>query len=115
MKNSTRCVSRTRRKVLILLNSANGIPSAILISMKIFQRIYVDGKLTRTAKPRDLATARQWMTNMEREWSRNLGPLTLPGEFDPNNGHEVTRVSPDELLVTTTGNKKLRIINVESK
>jgi hypothetical protein len=79
------------------------------------QRFYFDGKLQKTGKPRDIETLRTWLDNIQREWSRNLMPLTLPGQFDPNNGHEVTRVSLDELLVTTTGNHKLRFVNVERK
>lgn len=76
------------------------------------QRLYFDGKLHKTTKPNEPETLRRWLDNAEKMWSAHLGPLTLPGEFDPNNGHEVTRVSPDELLVTTTGNHKLHYINV---
>lgn len=77
------------------------------------QRFYLDGKLQKTTKPNDPAKLRVWLDNLETEWSSELGPLVAPGEWDPNNGHEVTRVSPDELLVTTTGNRKLRFVNVE--
>lgn len=77
------------------------------------QRLYIDGKLTKTTKPNTPETLRKWLDNAQQMWSAHLGPLALPGEFDPNNGHEVTRVSPDELLVTTTGNRKLRIVNIE--
>jgi hypothetical protein len=53
----------------------------------------------------------RYIDNMEAEWRRNgLHPLVQPGEFDPNNAHEVTRVSRTELQVTTTGGHKLRWI-----
>lgn len=76
------------------------------------QRTYIDGTLTKTTKATEPAILRRWLDNMERDWSKHLSPLTLPGEFDANNGHKVTRVSPDELLVITTGNRRLRFVNI---
>jgi len=74
-------------------------------------RTYVDGKLTKSSET-DYTRAVRWLDNIQRDWSSNLGPLVQPGEFDPNNGHEVTRVSEAELLVTTTGNRKLKFVIV---
>lgn len=78
------------------------------------QRHYVDGKLVRSAAGNP-ETLRKWLDNMQREWSKHLGPLVQPGEFDPNNGHTVERVSIDELIVVTTGGRVLRTVNVEGK
>lgn len=75
-------------------------------------RTYLEGKLNKSTEV-TIERGTKWLDNTQAEWSRNLMPLTLPGEFDPNNGHEVTRVSPTELLVTTTGNRKLRFVVVE--
>lgn len=81
--------------------------------MTIYQRFYIDGKLHKTAKPKDIETARKWLVNLQREWSRNgLFPLTMPGEFDPNNAHKIEVISEDELIVTNTRGKVLRWINV---
>ncbi len=79
------------------------------------QRFYLDGKLHKTSEKRDVETLRRWLNNLEAEWSANIGPLVEAGQFDPNNGHTITRVSPDELLVITTGNKKLRFVNIAVK
>jgi hypothetical protein len=90
----------------------DGMPTAIWDGM-INQRFYINGKLHKTSKGLTVEKSRRYLDNIEREWSKHLAPLTLPGEFDFNKGHEVTRVSTDELLVTTTGNKKLRFVNIE--
>ena len=81
------------------------------------QRFYVNGKLERTTKPNTIEQLRKWIDNTEREWSKNLDEIrTNPEAFRGfNQGREVSRVSIDELLVTTTENKKLRWINVERK
>ena len=77
------------------------------------QRLYVDGKLTKSVEG-DAAKLRRWLDNAERGWlEHGLNPLTAPGEFDSNLAHEVTRVSPDELLITSTSGSKLRFVNVE--
>lgn len=76
------------------------------------QRFYLDGKLTKSSNgtPERL---RKWLDNMEQEWTKHgMFPLTAEGEFDLNKAHEVVRVSVDELLITTTAGKKLRIVNV---
>ena len=75
-------------------------------------RTYLDGKLN---KATEVTHERgiKWLDNTQSEWSRNLGPLVVAGDFDPNNGYEVIRVSETELLVTTTGNRKLRFVLVE--
>lgn len=78
------------------------------------QRFYYDGKLTKTSKG-SLERLRRWLDNMEREWSKNLMPQVAPGEFDPNKGSEVTRVSIDELHVVTTGGHVLRTVNILAK
>lgn len=79
---------------------------------QVFYRLYVDGKLSKSQRI-DKPRAIRWLDNSQAMWSKNLMPLVAPGEFDPNNGHEVTRVSETELLVTTTGNRKLhyKIVN----
>jgi hypothetical protein len=80
------------------------------------QRFYLDGKLQNTTKPREAEVVRRYLDNIERDWLRGgLCPLTPEGEFDTNNAHEVTRVSPDELLITNTRGRKLRFVNVEVK
>lgn len=77
------------------------------------QRVYVDGKLSRSTKPDTIEVLRRYLDNIERDWLRNgMFPLTAAGEPDPNGAHEVLRVSPDELLVTNTRGCKLRWINV---
>lgn len=63
----------------------------------------------------DIARLRKWLDNLESDWRKNMMPMVKPGEFDPNNASEVTRLSPDELLVVTTGAHKLRFLNVELK
>jgi len=76
------------------------------------QRLYRDGELSKSVKGAP-ATLRRWLDNLERDWRRNEGAaLVGPGEFDPNMAHTVTRVSPDELIVVTTGNYTLRFVNV---
>lgn len=80
------------------------------------QRTYLNGTLCKSSKPRDVETARRWLDNVETHWRNNgVHPLTPAGEFEPNNAHEVTRVSADELLVVTTGGNRLRFVNVEVK
>jgi hypothetical protein len=82
--------------------------------MLMKQRTYCDGKLVKTSSPKSPEVVRKWMDNIEREWSKNGSmPLVGPGEFDMNQGHSCVRVSQDELLVITTGNRKLRFLNVE--
>lgn len=77
------------------------------------QRFYFDGKLSKTTKPTTVETLRKWLDNIERDWTkRGLLPLTAAGEFDVNGCHESTRISPDELTITTSGGHKLRWINV---
>jgi hypothetical protein len=80
----------------------------------IYQRLYIDGKLKKTSKPKDIETARKWLDNMERLWSAHIMPdfVLEPGGFDPNNAKEIKRWSPDELIIVTTGNRSLRTINV---
>ena len=54
---------------------------------------------------------RQYLDNLERDWTRaGLWPLTQSGDLEPNNAHEVTRVSPDELIIVTTSGRKIRFI-----
>lgn len=82
------------------------------------QRTYVDGKLVKTSKQaHEPEVVRKWMDNIEREWSKHLEDARLDPEamYGTNQGKEVTRVSIDELLVTTTEDKKLRFLNVEVK
>jgi len=62
------------------------------------QRFYVNGKLERSIKG-EAETLRRYIDNAQREWSKNLMPLTAPGEFDFNNGHSVERLSQDESTV----------------
>lgn len=79
------------------------------------QRFYVNGKLTKSSAG-EPAKLRKWLDNMERDWSAHgLFPLTEPGQFDFNRAHEVTRTSLDELNITTTSGKQLRVINVEER
>lgn len=77
------------------------------------QRLYLNGKLQKTTKAQTPETLRKWLDNAQTMWSSHMGPLVGPGEFDPNHGHKVSRPSQDELLVTTTGGRKLRYLNVE--
>ena len=77
------------------------------------QRHYYNGKLTKSSSPRDLATLRRWLDNVQAEWSRNIMPQVKPGEFDPNNASQVNRESLDELSIITTGGHKIRLLNVE--
>ena len=70
-------------------------------------RTYEEGKLIKSSNCTPEQGAK-WLDLCQADWAKNLMPLVLPGEFDDNNGHEVTRVSDTELLVTTTGNRHLR-------
>lgn len=80
------------------------------------QRTYLDGKLVKSGKPNDAETVRRWLDQTEAHWTRGgMLPLVGPGEFDTNQAHEVTRISPDELHIVTTGGNRLRIVNVEVK
>lgn len=54
----------------------------------------------------------KWLDNRQADWSRNLMPQVADGEFDPNSGSEVIRVSETELHVTTTGGHRLRFVVV---
>jgi hypothetical protein len=76
------------------------------------QRFYYDGKRQKTSSEKDVTILRKWLDNLQADWSRNLAPIVQPGEFDPNNGSEVRRVSEDELYVITTGGHHLRWVNV---
>lgn len=79
-------------------------------------RTYLDGKLSKTSRDYPLETVRHYLDNIEAEWSKNgMFPLSASGELDINQAHSVTRVSPDELLVTNTAGKKIRWIIVKSK
>jgi hypothetical protein len=70
-------------------------------------RFYYNGKLSKSTEVTP-ERGQKWLDNSQADWSKNLMPQVAKGEFDPNNGSEVTRVSPTELLVTTTGGHKLR-------
>lgn len=76
-------------------------------------RFYYDGKLSASSRA-DAQRAIRMIDAAQKDWSRNIMPQVEPGEFDPNNGSEVTRVSSTELLVTTTGGHKLRFVFVEN-
>lgn len=77
-------------------------------------RRYVDGKLVHTSKPRaEKAELLRWMENYQADWSRHIEDGHLPEMIGTNQGKEVSRVSDDELLVTTTEDRKLRFIIVE--
>lgn len=76
-------------------------------------RTYLDGKLSKSTEVSSRERAIKWLDNSQEQWSKNIGPIVAAGEFDPNNVHEVTRVSETELLVTTTGNHKLRFVVIE--
>lgn len=79
------------------------------------QRFHIDGKLHRLTKPNTIEKLRKLLDNMEAHWLQaGLHPLTQPGEFDMNNAHSVTRVSPDELIIVSTSGKILRLQNVET-
>jgi hypothetical protein len=75
-------------------------------------RFYRNGDLQKSASL-STSVGKQWLDNTQEEWSKNLMPQVAPGEFDPNNGIEVNRVSDLELLVTTTGGHKLRWVVIE--
>ena len=44
----------------------------------------------------------------QADWSRNIRPQAQPGEIDPNQASEVTRIAPNVLEVVTTGGERIR-------
>lgn len=75
------------------------------------QRFYLNGKLT-SSTPGSMLKLRKQLDTLEAHWLKyGLFPLASEG-FDPNKAHSVERVSVDELIVVTTGNKTLRFVNV---
>jgi hypothetical protein len=52
---------------------------------------------------------------VEKSWTPEDGimfPLSLPGQFDPNAAHKITRVSATELVIVNTAGNTLRWIGV---
>ncbi len=76
------------------------------------QRYYFNGKLLRSSSG-DVVKLRKWLDNVEKEWrGRGLSRYTESGAIDMNEAVSIERVSPDELLITTTADHKIRIVNV---
>lgn len=69
-------------------------------------RFYYNGKL-KYSEPGTLDSLRRRLARIEASWAENIMPQVAPGEFDPNNASEVSRVSADELRVVTTGGHRL--------
>ena len=79
-------------------------------------RRYVNGKLVHTSKPQaDKTQMLRWIDNYQADWSRHLEDGHRPEMVGTNQGKEVVRLSPDELLVTTTEDVNLRFVIIERK
>jgi hypothetical protein len=84
------------------------ITPEVVFIMSVFQRLYIDGQLETTTKPKSIEVARKWLDNMERQWLASIG-----GQL--NAAVSVERTDRDELIIVTTSGKRLRTVNVESR